>query len=148
MPYSPPLWHIWGIVFCKYQRGKNLGHSDLDRFTRTKVQNCISCFWREKAPEFTKKEGFIRTPPNRYGPSSSLSCKKGGGWWSGQTCSAVGGRAFASLGPPQYRDGTSRVFGKPCFLGPTPKGAYSPRGVLGTFWAPPSQNPSQNPFLL
>ena len=26
-------------------------------------------------------------------------------------------------------------------IGCTPKGAYSPRGVLGTFWKPPSQNP-------
>ena len=54
-------------------RGKNLGHSDLDRFTWTKVQNWISLFFQGKTARIQKKEGFIRTPPNRYGPSSSLS---------------------------------------------------------------------------
>ena len=29
-------------------------------------------FSREKTTRIQKKEGFMRTPPNRYGPSSSL----------------------------------------------------------------------------
>ena len=32
-------------------------------------------------------------------------------------------------------------------LGRTPKGSYCRGGILGTFWKPPSQNPSQNPFF-
>ena len=36
-------------------RGKNLGHSDLEGFKRTKVQNLISPVCREKRPEFRRK---------------------------------------------------------------------------------------------
>ena len=42
-----------------------------DRFTRTKVQNWIPLFYLGKTARIQKKEGFIRAPPNRYGPSSS-----------------------------------------------------------------------------
>ena len=54
-------------------REKHLGHSDLDRFTRTKVQNWISLVFKGRTARIQKKEGFIRTSPDRYGPSSSLS---------------------------------------------------------------------------
>ena len=37
------------------------------------VQNWISLFFLERMARIQKKEGFRRTPPNCYGPSSSLS---------------------------------------------------------------------------
>ena len=44
-----------------------------------------------------------------------------------------------------------KIFLSDQILGRTPKGAYSSRGVLGTFWKlllrTPSENPSQNPFF-
>ena len=43
-------------------------HSDLDPFTRTKVQNCISLVFKGKTARIQKKEGFIRTPPNQILP--------------------------------------------------------------------------------
>ena len=51
-----------------------MGHSDLDRFTRSGPDFPI---FKGKTTRIRKKEGFIRTPPNRNGPRSSLS-KKGG----------------------------------------------------------------------
>ena len=63
-----------------FWRGKNLGHSDLEGFTRTGVLYANREFIselpfvsREKRPEIQKKERFIRTPPSRYGPNSLLS---------------------------------------------------------------------------
>ena len=58
------------IYIC--ERGENLGHSDLDRFTWTKSWTEFLDISRETV-RVQEKEGFIRTPPNRYGPSSSLS---------------------------------------------------------------------------
>ena len=52
---------------------ERLGHSDLDRFTRIKVQNWISLFFLGKTARIQKKERFIRTPSNRCGPNSSIS---------------------------------------------------------------------------
>ena len=43
------------VRFLKLERGKNLGHSNLDRFPRTKVQKLISLFSRGKRPEFRRK---------------------------------------------------------------------------------------------
>ena len=40
---------------CQKWEGRALGHSDVDRFTRTKVQNLIPLFSREKWPEFRRK---------------------------------------------------------------------------------------------
>ena len=38
-----------------------MGHSDSDRFTQTKFQNCISLFLGKKTTRIQKKEGFIQT---------------------------------------------------------------------------------------
>ena len=60
------------------RRRKNLGHSDLDSFARTKVQIWTSLVFWVKWPEFRRKRYLYEPHPNRYGPSSSLSNRKNG----------------------------------------------------------------------
>ena len=64
-PQTP--WRLFGVyVFYFFftwkqaflERGRNSGHSDLDRFTRTTVQNWIALFSREKRPELRRKRGL------------------------------------------------------------------------------------------
>ena len=65
-PFQPRLSPILPLfIYCG-------GHSDLDRLRETKFRTEFPYFYREKRPEFRRREGFIRTPPNWYGPSSSL----------------------------------------------------------------------------
>ena len=49
-----------------------LGHSDLDDF-KNESSDLNSLVFKGKLARMQKKEGCIRTPPNRYAPSSSLS---------------------------------------------------------------------------
>ena len=49
-----------------------MGHSYLEGFKRNEFGTEFHFSSREKRPEFRRKR-FIRTPPDRYGPSSSLS---------------------------------------------------------------------------
>ena len=54
-------------------RGKNLGHGDLEVSKRRKVQNRnFPCFPGKNGTN-SEERGIYTNPPNRYGPSSSLS---------------------------------------------------------------------------
>ena len=64
------------LGMCFYYRGKSSGSSDL-----VDVQALNLPLFKRKIARIQNNEGFVRTPPNRYGPSSSLSysmlCKLG-----------------------------------------------------------------------
>ena len=47
-------------------RGTCLGHSDLERFERTEANLNFPSSLEKNSPDSQEKEGFIRTPPNRY----------------------------------------------------------------------------------
>ena len=50
-----------------------MDHSNLEAFQRTKVQNLILLRFLEKCLLFRRRRHFYQSPPNHYGPSSSLS---------------------------------------------------------------------------
>ena len=53
--------------------GKELGPLHLEVLKRTKFRTDFPFLSKEKTTRIQNKEGFIRTPPNRHGLSSSLS---------------------------------------------------------------------------
>ena len=61
------------LTIGSFFRGKELGPWRLRPFYANQNSELSSPFFYGKTARIQKKEGFIRTPPNRYGPSSSLS---------------------------------------------------------------------------
>ena len=62
---------IWRYFFLSNWKGKNLGHGDLEGLSKPKFRTEFALFSMKN--RIQKKEGFIWTPHNRYGPSSSVS---------------------------------------------------------------------------